>query len=155
MRPKVLLLALAALIAAALVGLSLASRRRPVSGLVDGRLRPCPQTPNCVSSLATDERHAVEPLRFRGDPHEAFARLVGIVRSAPRTELLRLEDSYAHFEVTTALMRYRDDVELHLDEAGGVVHVRSSSRVGHGDLGANRARVESIRARFEGTLEER
>ena len=68
------MLAVLALVLAAAVGLSLAARRRPPSGLVDGRLRPCPDTPNCVSSQTGDEARAVRPLRFDDDPQEAFAR---------------------------------------------------------------------------------
>jgi hypothetical protein len=41
-----------------------------------------------------------------------------------------------------------DDVEFSLDEATGVIHVRSASRIGHGDRGVNRARVEAIRSAF-------
>lgn len=148
MRPRFLLLALLALLAAAVLALSLASRRRPDLGLVDGRLRPCPPTPNCVSSEGADPSHAVEPLRFHGDPDEAFARLVGQVRSRPRTELLTLEDGYAHFEVRTWL-GFRDDLELRLEREALQVHVRSASRIGRSDLGVNRARVESLREGFE------
>ncbi len=46
---------------------------------------------------------------------------------------------------TTPLMRYRDDVMLRFDSEKGVIHVRSSSRLGIGDMGANRARVERMR----------
>jgi len=45
-------------------------------------------------------------------------------------------------------MRYVDDVELRLDENKQLIHVRSASRVGHSDLGANRKRVARIRAAF-------
>ena len=35
-----------------------------------------------------------------------------------------------------------------LVQAGGLIQVRSVSRFGYGDLGANRARVERIREAF-------
>ena len=44
------------------------------------------------------------------------------------------------------LMRFRDDVEFLLDREARVFHVRSASRVGYSDLGANAARVERLRA---------
>lgn len=148
MRPRVLVLCIVALVVASILGLVLASRERPDSGLVAGRLRPCPDAPNCVSSQAVDEAQAVEPLRFPGDPHEAFARALAIVNGwSGTTELARTED-YAHLEVVTSLLRFRDDVELQLDVAAKVIHVRSASRVGHSDLGANRERVERLRAAF-------
>jgi len=142
-------LAVLALVLVAAVGLSLAARRRPPSGLVDGRLRPCPDTPNCVSSQSSVADQAVRPLRFSGDPQEAFARLVGLVDALARTELLEHVEGYAHFEVTTALMRFRDDLEFQLDAVAGVIHLRSCSRVGRSDLGANRRRAEAVRAAFE------
>jgi len=150
MRPRVLVLALVALVAAGIGALVLASHRRPPSGLVKGRLRPCPESPNCVTSQDPgDEEHHIDPLRFFGDPHEAFGIAVGIVKGWPRTKVLRLDDDYAHFEVSTRFLRFRDDLELHLDPAAGVIHVRSGSRVGQSDLGANRKRVERLRAAYE------
>ena len=143
------MLGVLALVLVAAVGLSLATRRRPPSGLVEGRLRPCPDTPNCVSSQSGGEPQSVRPLRFEGDPQEAFARLVGLVDALPRTELVQHVEGYAHFEVTTALMRFRDDLEFQLDATAGVIHLRSCSRVGRSDLGTNRRRVEAIRAAFE------
>ena len=42
-------------------------------------------------------------------------------------------------------MRYVDDVEFLYDQSKGITHVRSASRIGYSDLGANRNRIESIR----------
>jgi uncharacterized protein (DUF1499 family) len=39
-------------------------------------------------------------------------------------------------------------VEFWLDPAAGVVQVRSASRLGYGDWGANRKRVEALRQRL-------
>ena len=150
MRPRVLVPCLLALVAAGLVGLSLASRTRPPSGLVEGTLRACPPAPNGVSSQAADAQHVVPPLLVVGDPHQAFARAVSVVDGWPRSELLVLEERYAHFEITSAWLRLRDDLELLLDEGGGRIHVRSSARVGQTDFGANRSRVERLRAALEG-----
>ena len=43
-------------------------------------------------------------------------------------------------------MRYVDDVEFLEDPSEGVTHVRSASRLGYSDLGANRSRIENIRS---------
>jgi uncharacterized protein (DUF1499 family) len=45
-------------------------------------------------------------------------------------------------------MGYVDDVEFSLDPAASVIHVRSASRLGESDLGANRKRIEAIRVAF-------
>lgn len=141
-RPRIVFFALAFLIAAAIVGVGLASRSGPASGLVEGRLRPCPPTDNCVCSQDQGTEHAIAPFRVAGDPDEAFARLVG--RLQVRHDLLHLEDSYAHLEVSSWI-GIRSDLELMLDREAGLVHVRAASRVGRVDLGGNRRRVEALR----------
>ena len=55
------------------------------------------------------------------------------------------EDGYLYAEFTSRLMRYVDDVEFLEDSTAGVIHVRSASRLGYTDLGANRKRIENIR----------
>ena len=75
-------------------------------------------------------------------------KIAGILRGMERTELITDQPGYLYAQCTTRLMRYTDDLEFWLDEPAGVIHVRSASRIGHGDRGVNRARVEAIRHRF-------
>lgn len=117
-------------------------------GVVGGALAPCPTSPNCVSSEPGSGDHWIEPFAYQGDGREVLARFVGLVSELPRVEIVTSEAEYAHAAFTTKWMRFTDDLELRLDEANDVVHVRSASRVGHSDLGANRARVESLRPLF-------
>jgi len=117
-------------------------------GLVDGRLRPCPSSPNCVCSQDGDAGHHIEPLRFIGSPREAWDRLHNLVLKLPRARVVSRDDRYFHIEFTTLLMRFVDDVEFLLDETASVIHIRSASRIGHSDLGANRKRIEAIRQRW-------
>ncbi|MCA8941395.1 MAG: DUF1499 domain-containing protein, partial [Planctomycetes bacterium] len=51
-------------------------------------------------------------------------------------------------ECTTAVWRFVDDLELLLDDERSVIDVRSASRVGEFDFGANRGRVETLRSLF-------
>jgi uncharacterized protein (DUF1499 family) len=120
----------------------------PEIGLSDGQLLPCPETPNCVSSRATDELHAVDPLTYTGDAAEGVRLLKAALSSLPRNRIVTEDGRYLHAEFTTRIMRFVDDVEFLVDENGGVIHLRSASRVGYGDLGANRKRVEAIREAF-------
>ena len=131
-----------------LVSISAASRRRPDLGIVDGRLKPCPPTPNCVCSQQSEEQHQITPLPCQGDPQQEFSRLQAVIRGLPRTTLIAERPGYARYEFVTRLVRYVDDVEFLLDAEQGVIHVRSASRVGRSDFGANRQRVEDIRTRF-------
>ena len=123
---------------------------RPVNlGARDGRLLPCPSSPNCVSSQATDEEHRVAPLAYAGSVDDAMNRLTAIIRSLPRTAVITDTGTYLHVEFTSALFRFVDDVEFLADSSAGVIHVRSASRLGTSDLGVNRKRVEEIRRRWQ------
>ncbi len=104
------------------------------------RLAPVPKSPNCVSSRAdpADRVHAIAPLSGAD-----LDRVKAVMAAMPRTELVEEAEGYLHYVCTTALLRFKDDVEFEQD--GDVVHVRSASRVGYGDLGVNRKRVEGIR----------
>ena len=123
--------------------------KRPVDlGVMDGRLRPCPSSPNCVCSEDSDEQHGIAPLTYTGDPAAAFARARAAALSLPRTELIEETPDYMHFESTTALMGFVDDLELQLEPARNQIAVRSASRLGYGDMGVNRKRVEELRAAY-------
>ena len=117
-------------------------------GVREGKLASCPDSPNCVSTQAADEKHRIEPMAFRGSLKETRERLLEIIRSMKRAQVIRSGGDYIHAEFTSALFRFVDDGEFYLDETTNTVHMRSASRVGHSDLGVNRKRMEAIRAAF-------
>lgn len=132
----------------AVVGLAGCKSIAPeVIGLQDGALAQCPGKPNCVLSQNSDAEHAIEPLAFTGTAAEAQAALQRVLAAyeGEKAEVVRAEDNYMHVTFTTPVMKYVDDLEL-LILPGEKIHVRSASRVGRSDLGANRKRVEAIRA---------
>lgn len=143
---KILALVLLALLIAGLGGfffLAQKSKTGSPPGLADGRLAPCPSSPNCVSSEeGTDEGHRVAPL-----PLSAWERLPGAIEAAGG-RVVEAGGDYIAAAFSSKLMGYVDDVEFRKGEAE--VHVRSASRVGYGDMGANRKRVEALRAALEG-----
>jgi len=113
-------------------------------------LKPCPSSPNCVSSLAEeDTAHRVAPLTWTGGLAQAKARLRQAVLASGQATVVVEEDTYWHIEFRSRIFRFVDDVECLFDLRNRLIHVRSASRVGHSDLGVNRARVEQIRARFQ------
>ncbi len=67
------------------------------------------------------------------------------VESLQGAEIVAFTDDYLHAEMTTPLMRYVDDLELQLMAERGRVAVRSASRRGWWDMGANRERVWELR----------
>ena len=113
------------------------------------RMAPCPESPNCVSTLAEDEGHGIAPLTFDGSVDEARSRLLTIIQSMPRTNIVEDDGDYVHAEFTSRIFRFVDDVEFQINGDEGVIHFRSASRTGVGDLGANRKRMEEIRWSFD------
>lgn len=112
------------------------------------RLKPCPDSPNCVSSLSSDPRHAIAPITFSGSASQARQKLLEVIRSMPRGEVVLEEGLYLHVEFTSGVFRFVDDVEFFIDEEQGLIQARSASRVGYWDLGVNRKRIEEIRRKM-------
>jgi len=132
---------------------SCAGQRPSNIGIHNGRLGVCPSKPNCVSSQAADEDHAVAPLRYQGGKKAAFKRLKKIVESLERSTIVAESDNYLHIEFKSAIMGFVDDVEFYFPKEK-VIHVRSASRLGYSDLGVNRKRVEQIRKLFSAELDD-
>jgi uncharacterized protein (DUF1499 family) len=109
-------------------------------GVQEGKLTPCPDSPNCVSSFESDETHGIAPLAGNLD------QIGTVLRGLDEANIVSASDNYLYAEFTSSLMGYVDDVEFMYNETAGLTHVRSASRLGHSDLGANRKRVEAIRA---------
>ncbi|BAZ30295.1 hypothetical protein NIES4074_27510 [Cylindrospermum sp. NIES-4074] len=117
-------------------------------GVRNGRLAPCPSSPNCVSSQSNDPIHQIAPLNFTSAPEQAISSLKIIIQSLPRTKIIQESEDYVYAEFKSALMGFVDDVEFYLDRKNNVIQVRSASRLGYGDLGVNRQRIETIRVKF-------
>lgn len=118
-------------------------------GAVNGVLARCKASPNCISSQAqpqTDPGHYIEPLQAGSNPLLTWEALKRLLAELPRVNVVQDHDGYLYAEFSTPLMGFVDDVEFLL--AGEVIHVRSASRLGHSDLGVNRARVEAIRSKL-------
>lgn len=123
--------------------------RPPVNpGVTEGRLAPCPASPNCVSSQADAADQRIEPLRYRGEKERERARLLEVLNGMDRARVIRTDADYFHVEFRSAVFGFVDDIEF-LFGPPGIVQVRSASRTGYYDFGVNRERVEMIRARFE------
>jgi uncharacterized protein (DUF1499 family) len=132
-------------------GLAIAARQtpRPANlGARDGRLAACPDTPNCVSSQADNPQQRLEPIAYSGGTAEARQRLLEIIRGAERTEIVDERPTYLGVVYRSALFGFPDDVEFLFDEERRVIDFRSASRLGKGDMGVNRARMEAIRQAF-------
>jgi uncharacterized protein (DUF1499 family) len=124
-------------------------------GVRGGRLKPPAKTPNSVTSQAAlypdhpmRDFAQIAPLQLKGGDPAPLARIRQIVEGMVGARVVKSEPDYLYAQFTTPLMKFVDDVEFWFDPAAGVVQVRSASRVGRGDQGVNRARVDAIRAQL-------
>ena len=117
--------------------------------MTEPRFSPCPKTPNCVSSLETGTSHYIEPLSYGGATEAAKQRLLDVINEYPRSRVLEVTDTHIRATFKSLLFRFIDDVEFHIDAGERLIHMKSASRVGFSDMGANRRRCETIRDRFK------
>jgi len=118
---------------------------RPVTGLVDAQLAPCPASPNCVSSDTDNAEQHVQPFALARSPQDAWALLIDQVSRLPRSTIVTQEPRYLHVECRSRLFGFVDDLEFHLRPVEQVIAVRSAARTGYADFGVNRERVEGLR----------
>ena len=126
------------------------TKGQAVAGIVEGKLSPCPDTPNCVCSEDTASSAYIEALHFSGSPEAAWVKLKQLVVSSGG--VINKEDrTYLLSSYTSRWLRFVDDVEFRMDAENRLIHVRSASRVGHSDFGVNKKRVEMLRGLFNQT----
>lgn len=124
--------------------------KAPELGLVDGHLKPCPDSPNCVNSeQGTDVSHQVDPLPFDGAPDQAWLKLKQAI-DAQGGKITEEQPGYLRVEFTSRIFRFVDDLECRLQVQDNLIQVRSASRVGHSDFGVNRKRVDRLSSLFTG-----
>jgi uncharacterized protein (DUF1499 family) len=114
-----------------------------------GRLKPCPSSPNCVSTRAAVPGQQMAPLPYRGDRARSRRLILSIVGAMPRTTIVSQTDAYIHVEFRSRLFGFVDDVEFLFDDEGAVIHFRSASRSGYSDMGVNRKRMEGISEAYQ------
>jgi uncharacterized protein (DUF1499 family) len=92
------------------------------------------------------------PLRLSGPPDETFGRVAQAARGMPGWTITRSDPHGRSLEGydTSWLFRFNDDfvIEIRSDQGGSAVHMRSKSRDGRGDLGANAKRIRAFFAKL-------
>ena len=96
-------------------------------------LKPCIQVSHCVR-----EELNVESI------DKPYEKVKSIVENSPRTKIVESDGDYFHAEVTSRIMKYVDDLEISFSPERNNLLIRSESRVGDGDFGVNRKRVDLI-----------
>jgi len=133
------------------------SAKRIATGLVKSEdanptLSGCDNLLNCTSSTASTKKNYIEPIAYQGSRDEVIAQIATLISGLKGTTIKTQNANYLHATYKTALMGYTDDLELLLDSSSGVLHIRSASRIGRSDLGANRKRIEALRTLLQGKI---
>ena len=139
---------LVAFVIIALIAMSIMSHYGGNHGLFKGKLQACKLTPNCICTEDFDNKNA-EPINIQGvESATAWETLKGIV-VATGGKIESDDGKYLWATYTTPIFRFVDDFEARLDEQQAVIHLRSASRVGHGDMGVNKKRVDTIIEKYQ------
>jgi uncharacterized protein (DUF1499 family) len=113
------------------------------------KLAPCPSSPNCISSQATDADHFIAPFKITGNVEQAWAALKNALIGQSRTVITNETSDTLHAQATSLVFRFVDDIDAILDKEARLIHIRSASRTGYGDFGVNRKRVETLRLQLQ------
>lgn len=122
--------------------------------LIDGRLLPCPDKPNCVSSESPEGYSHIAPLEFTGNAPMAWQILQEQLHEMGG-QIEEVDDSFLHATFRSRLFRFVDDVTCRLDEENSRIYIRSAARVGYSDFGVNRKRMVELQKRFESSFHKR
>ena len=100
-------------------------------------IKPCIEVAHCVR-----EEWKVDGIA------EPFEKIKAFIENTPRTEIVEINGDYLHAEVTSKWMKYVDDLEVSFLPESNILLIRSESRVGEGDLGVNKRRVDLIKSKM-------
>lgn len=123
-------------------GITSADMEVPLGLDEQNKLAPCPDKPNCVSSMDQGE-HFIAPIGVK-EIDASKTKAIEFLKSQG-AKIKTDNGLYLHALFKSALFRFVDDLELYFDVQNNQLHVRSASRVGHSDMGVNRKRVEALR----------
>jgi uncharacterized protein (DUF1499 family) len=121
------------------------SQTGSAAGLSNGKLIACPSSPNCIcTEFPDDSTHYLAPLHLPAmEAEEVLARSTTIITTMGGL-ITNTTDHYLAATFTSKLFRFVDDVEVRWDNDARTLHIRSASRVGHDDVGANKKRVSQF-----------
>ena len=130
----------------------------PTYGVRQGQLAVCPAQRDCISSQDKDPNLYIAPLAYTGSRAQARSDLLIAVTVAGQGRIVSNHRNYIRIEYpitdkSNTEYFYQpenavDDVEFYLVPNKHIIEMRSIARLGLLDIGANRARLEHIRAAF-------
>lgn len=132
----------------------------PDFGVRQGKLAPCPPKRDCISSQDADPDHYIAPIKYSSNRNQARLDLIKAIFAVGDARLVSNHSTYLRVEYPTenhdrpSPYYYQpdsavDEVEFYLSPATHDIQLRSIARLGLFDVGANRGRLEKIRAVFD------
>lgn len=133
----------------------------PDFGVRQGKLTPCPPKRDCISTQATDPDHHIAPIAYSSNRNQARLDLIKAIYAVGNARLVSNHSTYLRVEYptenqnnNTSQYYYQpegavDEVEFYLSPSTHDIDMRSIARLGLFDVGANRERLEKIRAVFK------
>ena len=119
------------------------------------QLKPCPESPNCVSTQTQQKSKKMDPIPFELSPKEVIKIIKNVVESLPNTYLETESTHYLHYTFKSKIFRFTDDVEFLMDTEQKLIHFRSASRTGYSDMGVNKKRMTEIKKTIKQEMESR
>ncbi len=145
----VVLLVLAAAFIILFFIFGLLSKTGKATGLMDGKLSACPDTPNCVNSESRDDTgHYIEPLTVDKTDANPLATLSAIISGQMGGEIQKEGTDYLAATFSSSFFGFVDDLEVRLDPTNKLLHLRSASRVGYSDADVNLKRVTLLKTLY-------
>ncbi len=109
---------------------------------------PEPEQRAVVEGLQKSGYPDIAPIELAVPPDQAFARAKSVAEKMPRWNVTSADSASGRIEATATsrLFHFVDDVVIRVrpSAAGSRIDVRSRSRVGQSDLGANAARIRAF-----------
>jgi len=76
-------------------------------------IKPCPKSPNCVSSVeAPNDKHYLPAIPYAGSITDAKAELKALIEAMPGSRLIAETDNYLSFEFRSRVFRFVDSLEF-------------------------------------------
>ena len=134
----------------ALFMMGMLSKSGNAPGLVEGKLSVCPSSPNCIcTEYPEDVEHYIKPVEYGSANIKVVRSLIRKSIDATGGTMVREKDNYFAATYHSGVFGFVDDLEVRIDEATKQIHIRSASRVGYSDMGANMKRVRSLVKRLQ------
>ena len=155
---KIALIILAFVIVAFIISffiLGVISKSGKAPGLVEGTLSKCPNKPNCVCSEQKDDvNHYIDPIIIpQNITFDTLPILKNVIRDMGGT-ICAEKENYLASTFSSSIFGFVDDFEIRIDSIQKVIHIRSASRVGYGDMGVNKKRTELFKKLYNKKVSE-